>query len=172
LTRSVEKAIKQANPAFGDFLNATEVLAMAEDARRMPSREGEYRNLVLNQRVDIELAVHFARAVWDSCGGAVHDWGNEPVYSGLDLSSTTILRPIVPICWIEDAWEVKPTFWLPGEGLREKSRSDRVPIRCLGAQGFLETTPGRAIEYEYVAQELYEFERTHNVAEIAFDRWG
>jgi phage terminase large subunit-like protein len=28
-----EKAIRQANPAFGDFLNATEVLAMAEDAR-------------------------------------------------------------------------------------------------------------------------------------------
>jgi hypothetical protein len=25
---------------------------MAEDARRMPSREAEYRNLVLNQRVE------------------------------------------------------------------------------------------------------------------------
>jgi hypothetical protein len=25
---------------------------MAEDARRMPSRENEYRNLILNQRVD------------------------------------------------------------------------------------------------------------------------
>src|SRR6188768_999988 len=47
-----EEAIRLANPAFGDFLNATEVLAMAEDARRMPSREGEFRNLVLNQRVD------------------------------------------------------------------------------------------------------------------------
>jgi hypothetical protein len=41
-----EEAIRAANPAFGDFLNAKEVLAMAEDARRMPSREAEYRNLV------------------------------------------------------------------------------------------------------------------------------
>ena len=31
-----EKTIKQANPAFGDFQNAKEVLALAEDARRMP----------------------------------------------------------------------------------------------------------------------------------------
>ena len=47
-----EGAIKAANPAFGTFLNAREVLAMAADASRMPAREAEYRNLVLNQRVD------------------------------------------------------------------------------------------------------------------------
>jgi phage terminase large subunit-like protein len=166
-----EKAIRQANPAFGDFLNATEVLAMAEDARRMPSREGEYRNLVLNQRVDMN-SPFISKSVWDSCGGALHDWSNEPVYSGLDLSSVHDLTAHVPICWIEDAWEVKPTFWLPGEGLREKSRSDRVQYDVWHAQGFLETTPGRAIEYEYVAQELYEFERTHNWQKCAFDRWA
>ena len=45
--------IRAANPAFGDFQNAGEVRAMAEDARRMPAREPEYRNLVLNQRVGI-----------------------------------------------------------------------------------------------------------------------
>src|SRR3546814_4564281 len=42
--------VRQANPAFGDFQNADETMAMAEDARRMPSRESEYRNLILNQR--------------------------------------------------------------------------------------------------------------------------
>ena len=47
-----QKTIK-ANPAFGDFQNSGEVLAMAEDARRMPSREAEYRNLILNQRVEM-----------------------------------------------------------------------------------------------------------------------
>ena len=34
----VEDAIKAANPAFDVFMNKAEVLAMAEDARRMPSR--------------------------------------------------------------------------------------------------------------------------------------
>src|SRR5690606_23655217 len=32
-----EEAIRAANPAFGDFQNADEILAMAEDARRMSS---------------------------------------------------------------------------------------------------------------------------------------
>src|SRR4030095_7000894 len=46
-----EETIRRANPAFGSFMNAREVLAMAQDAKRMPAREVEYRNLVLNQRL-------------------------------------------------------------------------------------------------------------------------
>jgi hypothetical protein len=48
-----EATIRLANPALGTFLNAREVLAMAQDAKRMPARELEYRNLILNQRVEV-----------------------------------------------------------------------------------------------------------------------
>ncbi len=166
-----EKAIKQANPAFGDFQNAKETLAMAEDARRMPSREPEFRNLILNQRVEMN-SPFISKSVWESCGGEVSEWGNAPVWSGLDLSSVHDLTAHVAIASVDGVWEVKPTFWLPEEGLREKSRSDRVPYDLWAQQGFLNTTPGRAVEYEWVARELYEFERTHNWQKCAFDRWA
>jgi phage terminase large subunit-like protein len=166
-----ERAIKQANPAFGDFQNAKETLAMAEDARRMPSREPEFRNLILNQRVEMN-SPFISRSVWQGCDGAVSDWGREPVWSGLDLSATSDLTAHVPIAWIEDAWEVKPKFWLPGEGLREKARSDRVPYDVWHRDGHLLTTPGRSVEYEWVARELYEFDKTHNWQKCAFDRWA
>jgi phage terminase large subunit-like protein len=166
-----EKAIKQANPAFGDFLNADEVRAMAEDARRMPSREPQYRNLVLNQRVEMS-SPFISKSVWQSNGGAVSEWQRLPVWSGLDLSAVHDLTAHVPICWVEDAWEVKPTFWLPEEGLREKSRTDRVPYDLWAKEGFLETTPGRAVEYEWVAKQLYDFELKYNWQKCAFDRWA
>ena len=166
-----EATIKQANPAYGDFLNAKSVREMAEDARRMPSRESEYRNLVLNQRVD-RNSPFVSRTVWESNGGVTSDWGDAPVYAGLDLSSTSDLTAFVPMAWIDDAWEVRPTFWLPREGLTEKSRADRVPYDLWNEQGFLETTPGRAIEYEWVAHWLYDFVSKRNVEKIAFDRWG
>lgn len=167
-----EGTIRQANPAFGDFQNAKETLAMAEDARRMPSRESEFRNLILNQRVEMN-APFISRSVWESCSGEVAEsWGGAEVYSGLDLSATNDLTAHVPIAWIEDAWEVKPTFWLPGEGLREKSRSDRVQYDVWAADGQLRTTPGRAVEYEWVAAELYKFDREHNWKKCAFDRWA
>lgn len=166
-----EKTIRKANPAFGDFLNAKEVLAMAEDARRMPSRESEYRNLILNQRVDRNNPF-VSRSVWLANGGSTSEWGEAPVYAGLDLSSTADLTAFVPMAWIDDAWEVKPTFWLPGDGLAEKARTDRVPYDVWADQEFLNTTPGRAIEYEFVAHWLREFCNGHNVIKIAFDRWG
>lgn len=167
-----EETIMQANPAYGDFQQAPEVLAMAEDARRMPSRESEYRNLILNQRVD-RNSPFVSRSVWEANGGPIaEDWGDEPIYAGLDLSAAHDLTAFVPMAWIDDAWEVRPTFWLPADGLIEKSRADRVPYDVWASQGYLETTPGRAVEYEYVAHWLAEFVRSHNVAKIAFDRWG
>jgi phage terminase large subunit-like protein len=78
-----EEAIRQANPAFGDFQNAQETLAMAHDAKRMPSRENAYRNLVLNQRVEAFNPI-VSRAIW-----------------------------AVMIAQVGGIWHVKPTFWLP-----------------------------------------------------------
>src|SRR5690606_236551 len=80
------ETIKQANPAFGDFQNAEEVLAMAEDARRMPSREPEYRNLILNQRIEASNPF-IVRSVWESCGDPpIESFKGLPVWAGLDLS--------------------------------------------------------------------------------------
>jgi phage terminase large subunit-like protein len=167
-----EDTIRQANPAFGDFLNAAEVLALAEDARRMPSRENEYRNLILNQRVD-RTTPFISKSVWLSCGDDVSkDWKDAPVYAGLDLSSTSDLTAFSPIAQINGAWETKPQFWLPGQGLKEKSRADRTPYDLWAEQGFIQTPDARSIEYEYVAEWLRGFVDSHNVRKIAFDRWG
>lgn len=164
------ETIRQANPAFGDFQNAEEVLAMAEDARRMPSREPEYRNLILNQRVEM-YAPFISRSIWANCGGIVGDFGNLPVYGGLDLSSVNDLTAKVYVAPV-DGWHVKPTFWLPEEGLAEKSRNDRVPYDVWAKEGHLRTTPGKTINYEFVAASLYRDCEHMNVQAVAFDRWN
>lgn len=167
-----EEAIKQANPAFGDFQNAAEVMAMAAEARRMPSREAQYRNLVLNQRVEVN-APFISRKVWADCGGAVAEsFRGLPVYAGLDLSAVNDLTALVMIANIDGVWHVQPTFWLPAEGLRERAREDRVPYDVWARDGYLSTTPGRAIEYEYVAERLRDLFEDYDVRKIAFDRWG
>lgn len=167
-----EKTIKQANPAFGDFLNAAEVLAMAEDARRMPSRENEYRNLILNQRVDRNCPF-ISKSIWLLGEAETSDWGGSvPVYAGLDLSSTADLTAFAPIALVNGIWETKPAFWLPGQGLAEKSRADRAPYDLWAEQGFIQTPDARSIEYEFVAEWLRGFVDSHNVRKIAFDRWG
>jgi phage terminase large subunit-like protein len=166
-----ERAWKKANPALGTFRSEVEMRSMAEKADRMPSFENSFRNLYLNQRIDRNTPF-ISKNVWLSNGGQTSLWGDAEVYSGLDLSSTMDLTAHVPIASINDLWEVKPEFWLPVEGLREKSKSDRVPYDDWARQGLVHTTPGKAIEYEYVAHALYRFEQEHNWKSCAFDRWG
>jgi phage terminase large subunit-like protein len=167
-----EEAIRAANPAFGDFQNATETLAMAEDARRMPSREAEYRNLILNQRVDMN-APFISRSAWTDCGApVVPDFKGLPVYAGLDLSEVSDLTAFVAVAPVDSVWHVRPTFWLPGANLADKARSDRVPYDVWARDGWLQTTPGKTVDYEFVAAFLWGFCQTNDVRKVAFDRWN
>jgi len=167
-----DEAIKLANPAFGDFQSAEEVRAMAEDARRMPSRESEYRNLVLNQRVERNNPF-VAPAIWKQNGAPpLDDFDGLDVYAGLDLSETNDLTALVLLAKHDGAWHVKPTFWLPEDGLRDKAQKDRVPYDVWADSGLLQTTPGKSIEYEFVAEHLRMVFDRLNVKKLAFDRWN
>jgi phage terminase large subunit-like protein len=167
------KSIRAANPALDLFMNKKEVLAMAEDARRLPAREAEFRNLVLNQRV--EASNPFVTAsLWQSCGAPVSPFTPQtPLYGGLDLSSVADLTALVLIGQpVDKKWHVHPTFWLPAEGLPEKSRADRVPYDMWASKGLLQTMPGSSIKYEDVAKHLRDLFNRYNIRKLAFDRWN
>jgi phage terminase large subunit-like protein len=167
-----DEAIKAANPAFGDFQNAEEVRSMAEAARRMPSREAEYRNLILNQRVDMN-APFISRSVWQDCAApVVESFKGLPVFAGLDLSETADLTAFVPVAPVDGVWHAKPTFWLPGSNLSEKARADRVPYDVWAREGWLQTTPGPTVDYQFVAAFLWDFCAVNDVRKVAFDRWN
>ena len=114
-----EDTIRLANPAYDVFMNQREVLSMAADAKRMPAREASFRNLVLNQRVEAETPF-LARTLWDACRAMPADLTGHDVYAGLDLSKeVSDLTALVLIGRdaVTGEWSVKPTFWLPSEGL-------------------------------------------------------
>lgn len=166
-----EETIRAANPAFGDFLNAKEVLAMAEDARRMPSREAEYRNLVLNQRVEAS-SPFVSRALWETCSATPKPLNGVPVYAGLDLSAVNDLTALLLIGQVDGVWQVHPTFWLPAEGLANKAAKDRVPYDVWRDQGHLLAAPGKSVDYEFVAEYLRGVFDKYDIRKVAFDRWG
>src|SRR5690606_34674381 len=135
---------------------------------RLPSRENEYRNLILNQRVEAR-SPFVARTIWDENGGECDVKPGDVVYGGLDLSQVSDLTALV---LVSESGGVLPTFWLPSDGLVEKSRADRVPYDVWADEGFLETTPGRSIEYEFVAYRLREVFSEYRVAAMGFDRFN
>jgi phage terminase large subunit-like protein len=168
-----EEAIRAANPGLAHFMNKAELLRMAADASRMPGREAEFRNLILNQRVD--ASAHFAAlAAWLECAGPQPNLHGLQVFGGLDLSSVGDLTAFVMVGLnpTTGVWGVHPTFWLPEKGLAERARRDRVPYDVWVQQGLIETTPGGAIGYDFVAHRLKQLIDDYAIKKIAYDPWG
>jgi phage terminase large subunit-like protein len=168
-----EESIKAGNPAFGDFLNADEVRAQADSARRMPSQEAGYRNLILNQRVN-QRSPLIARQVWEACGGVPDDAElvSQRVYIGIDLSARNDMTALAIIAR-DDAmvWHVNMRYFAPEAGLLDRAKRDRAPYDQWVREGFLTTTPGASVDYEYVASVLAELAASHDIALVAYDRW-
>ena len=157
-----------ANPALGVFRSVEDVEKQCRAALAMPANEPEFRNYVLNQRVEA-VSPFISRTVWESNGDAPGDVADKVVYAGLDLSAVNDLTAFVAV---DESGGVYPTFWLPKVGLVEKSRADHVPYDLWEKQGFLQTTPGKAIEYEFIAEFLRGFFDSHVIGQIGFDRYN
>lgn len=150
------------------LMNHAEVYRQQDEAKRMPSREAAFRNFIANQRVESKNPF-VTQQVWADNAAIPDSLDGKRIFGGLDLSSVSDLTALV---LVSDDGDVVPTFWLPGEGLMEKSKNDRVPYDLWHQQGWLETTPGRSIEYEFVAEYLRGVFDRCDVVALAFDRYN
>jgi phage terminase large subunit-like protein len=166
-----EETIRLANPAYGTFLNPREVLDMAAAAKRMPARQAEFENLILNRRVEVNSAF-ISPPIWKTCDAEPGPLDGLALYGGLDLSEVSDLTALVLIGRRDGIWRVQPTFWLPEDGLRERAQADHVPYDLWAARGYLRTTPGKTVSYEFVAHELRELFDRYRIEKIGFDRWN
>jgi phage terminase large subunit-like protein len=162
-----ESAWRAANPALGIFRSEEDVRQQIRKALDMPSYEPGVRNLILNQRVDA-VAPFVSRLVWEANGGDPGDAHGKRVWGGLDLSEVNDLTALV---LVDETGGVHSTFWQPEEGLAQKSKADKVPYDQWHKAGLLETTPGKAIEYRYVAKYLRWVFDNFDVQFIGFDRY-
>ena len=160
---------KAANPALGLFRSEKDVEEQARQAERMPTSESTFRVLTLNQRVNM-VAAFVSPGVWKAGNGLPAELSGV-VYGGLDLSATTDLTALVLTCRIDGVLHVHPYFWMPQDTVQEAARRDRAPYDVWARQGLLRTTPGKVIDYDFVARDIGELTAGLNVGKLAFDRW-
>ncbi len=167
-----EKSWIASNPALGKFKSLSVFRDQADKAKRMPSFEATFRNLELNQRVQ-SISPFVTKEVW-LVNGQEPDpqaFYKADVFGGLDLSGKTDLTSFVMAAYWQERWHVKSYFWAPEKGLIDRSKRDRAPYDIWVNQGYIRTTPGAAIDYEHVAQDIADATDGCNVISVAYDRW-
>lgn len=167
---------EKANPALGDFLSYEQVERQAMQAQRIPSKEADFRNKVLNQRVDGTVRFIAARE-WNDCDlGPIDDKELEgrECFGALDLSAARDLTAFVLVFPEEDGrYTVLPRFFLPEFDIDGKSDTDRVPYNVWAKQADARLTllPGKVIDPALVAEFIADEAARFDIKEIAFDRW-
>lgn len=163
----------KANPALGDFRSEEDVARQAAQAERIPSKMQDFRNKILNQRVAAHVRF-IAKAEWDACGGEIdiEVLKGRPCFGGLDLSAARDLTAWVLVFPMDDGTiHVLPRFFLPENGIAEKSDADRVPYDVWARQGFIDLIPGSTIDPGFVAEAMAEDAAQFDIQAVAYDRW-
>lgn len=162
-----------ANPALGTFRSLEDLREQMMQAARMPSKENMVRNLLLNQRVSVN-SPFISRNAWEACAGEAPLLSEcSQVYGGLDLSGKFDLTALVLYGYHDETatWGAYPFFWTPDTGLMDRAKRDRAPYDLWVRQGFLRTTPGASVDYEFVATEIAEILSDVDLIALGFDRW-
>jgi phage terminase large subunit-like protein len=169
-----EATWRACNPAFGDFRSARDVATLAAQAKRLPSSEAMFMNLILNRRIS-DKAAFLSPTVWGAGAGAVKEslFYDEPVFGGLDLSATTALTAFVLAVRdpLDDTWHLRPHFFMPHDTLADRAAQDRAPYVAWAERGLIELVPGRVVDLDHVATRIAELTRGMYLAEIRYDRW-
>jgi phage terminase large subunit-like protein len=165
-----ESAWYAANPALGIFRSLDDLRDQLTQAARMVSMENSARNLLLNQVIST-VSPFISPNVWQSCAGAVLPFGDAPVYGGIDLSAKTDLSALVLIGKVAGQWHVVTHAWTPEQGMSDRSKRDRCGYDVWHRQGYLHSTPGATVDYEFVAADMAAITAGLNIQSIAFDRW-
>lgn len=168
-----EETWKMANPALGDFKNLDDMKRMANEAVRMPSFENSFRNLYLNQRVALN-SPFISRNAWNLCAGPTPPIALcEEIYGGLDLSKRTDLTALALLGLYQGIWHAYIFIWTPEKGLHERARRDRMPYDAWVKAGWMHTTPGATVGYDFVAEQISEIigPLGDRFISLAFDRW-
>lgn len=188
-----KEARVQANPSHednGGYLKDAVLEDFCTKAQNDPQARADFMRYHLNVwGHDDERAIDMGR--WMECDGDVdlrqhpewdielqiHQWGlfGRRCFVGIDASWTTDLTALslaFPPEQADEPWKLLAFFWMPTERVIERERRDKVPYGEWVRRGFIEATPGNAVDQEAIKGRVRWAAEMFNLQEIGFDPWN
>ena len=164
------------NPSLGYTVDIERLRDAYREAKQNPADEVTFKWLRLNMWVSSTVA-------W--IPDSIFMKGNEEIdlaalegrdcYGGLDLSSTgdiTALVLMFPPRDEDEKYILLPFFWVPEETIPQRVKAASVPYDIWEKQGYLLSTEGNVIHYDFIEKFINDLAEKYHIVEIAVDRWN
>lgn len=159
----------KANPNLGVSVTQEYLRAQVRGAKGMPAERSNVMRMNFCRWMDAENPwIEGDR--WRGAEVEAVDLRERDVYAALDLSGTKDLTALALLA--EGAggrFDAKVEFWTPKDTLEQRSKDDKVPYSLWVDEGYVTATPGRTVDYAFVAKRLVEISQECNLIGVAFD---
>jgi phage terminase large subunit-like protein len=161
----------KANPNLNVSVKAEDLRTKCQRAIEVPGQQNAFRRLHLNEWTE-QANRWLDMAVWDENGQAfdLELLKGQDCYAGLDLSTTSDITALA--LWFPTQQKALCYFWVPQEGVRQRSERDRVPYDVWEREGYIEATEGNVVDYDIIRVRVNELNQFYNIRELAIDRWN
>lgn len=168
-----EKVWIKSNPNLGVSVKPDDLQRKAKKALRSPGSLNNFLCKHMNQWVSQETR-WLSLDSWDKCNGLVDESVlMQGVYGGVDLSTTQDIAGYVLSNSDGDGkYHLLPRLFIPEDNARNWNITKKIPYDVWEKQGFIFTTPGNSIDYDFIEAKLLEDIEKYGLIELAFDDWN
>ena len=168
----------KANPNFGITVKPDYLERRAAKATKVPAAQNGFRRLHLN--VWTEAAETWLTAgVWEAVQASaldLADYRGRPAWLAVDLSSKRDLTALMVVVESFDARGDSlllafPRFWMPADGILERSERDGVDYATWRDQDWITATPGPVVDVAHVAAAIAELAEELDVQGVVGDAY-
>lgn len=173
---------RKANPSLGLTPTLDYLRTEFKKAKGHPAQEAVFQCYHLNRWVD-QISGWLPRSKWALCTEDKKSWpdlwakhAGRKAYLACDVSATRDITAVVVLLPPDESherWVIIPRFWVPEATLDERANQDRrVDWHRWVELGALETTPGDAVDQDFVKHAILEACANFDIEQFGYDRWN
>jgi phage terminase large subunit-like protein len=164
----------KANPLLGQTITKDYLRDVIMQARGMPSVESTVLRLNFCQWTESSNPF-ISYQVWEDAKESfkIDRFKGMDAIGAFDLSSTTDLTAFVLAFLKDKIVYLFPMFWIPADNLAKREQRDGVPYQAWVRDGHIFTTPGPAIDKDFVVQNIAKILKDNQITltKAPYDRW-
>jgi phage terminase large subunit-like protein len=169
-----EETWKKTNPSYGIILDPDDFRHDFNATQGDPVAEANFKRKRLNMWGYSDVESYYSMDAWDKCGQPFNCeiLKGRKCFGGLDLASTIDIAALV-LAFPFDNWiDLLCRFWVPEKTVRKQTKTEETNYDLWVRQGYLQTTPGNVIDYDYIEKDIQKLGTEYQIQEIGFDPWG
>jgi len=165
----------KANPNLGVSVRWEYLEKRIQEALQSPAKQNKIITKNLNIWTQSETR-WIKDDTWRACGAVVSEKAlvGRKCYVGVDLSASQDITAVVYAFPPEEkgeAYQFVYRFFIPGDNIIDRERTDKVPYAYWIEHNLIMATPGNVIDYDFIEQQILIDAEKYEIQEIAYDPW-